>query len=276
MGLAALVLTAAQPVRPDALPRCQASNRPPTHAPTTTPSLLAANICQARVTRIQPVAVRPLPQAEPRRLGTYSHLGATTSGDWSGVLGRIEVRDPGVRQGSYDFTAARFMARRDTGTATVWLEAGWAETGWSAAGEQRVYTYDTNHNAWTFYDDYVIRDGDKIWIYISTEVDGPNPTWQAWLWWGDSWHLLTSQQLPLTGRAQVEQYVEVYADPKQPGSYSVPPIGFDNVQLKPDPQSALQYWRSATVPTSQGANPGTYCVTWQSRYDTWHGGDCPL
>ncbi|MBB5870788.1 hypothetical protein F4553_004167 [Allocatelliglobosispora scoriae] len=272
-----LASTAAQPVQAGGLPRCRAVDRPPTHAPTSTPSLHAGNICQARVTRVQPVAARPLPRQpdpQPRRNGDYVHLGATTTGAWSGILGRIEVGDPGVRSGTYDFTGARFMARRDTGSGTAWLEAGWAETGWSASGEQRVYTYDTNHNAWTFYDDYAIRPGDKIWIFLSTESSGPKPAWQAWLWWGDSWHLLTSQELPLTGSTQIEQYVEIHADPKHAGRYSVPPIGFDNVQVKTAPDGTLRFWREADVPSNQSSNPGDYCIAWTTRYDTWRAGDC--
>jgi hypothetical protein len=191
------------------------------------------------------------------------------------VLGRLQVRDPEVRPGTYDFTGARFMARRDQAReGMAWLEAGWAETGWSERGRQRVYTYDTNHNAWTFYDDYEIHDGDQIWIYLETENTGPRPAWTAWLWWGDEWHLLSSQELPLTGSTQIEEYVEVHSDARQPSGYRVPAITVDNVQLKTAPSGQLSYWRDP-VKTSPGGDTGAYCVDWETRYDTWQAGTCP-
>ena len=52
----------------------------------------------------------------------YHHLGATTDGGWSGVLGRLTVDDPGVRAGTFDFVATRFMAKASTATGVKWLE----------------------------------------------------------------------------------------------------------------------------------------------------------
>jgi hypothetical protein len=209
----------------------------------------------------------------------YQHLGVTSVDGWAGVLGRITVRDVGVRPRTLDFTAARFMARRDTSEgSTAWLEAGWAETGWSGDGRQRIYTYDTNRNAWTFFDDYKIADGDRIWIYLEaapgSSPDDPDAAWLAWLWWGDMWHLLANQKLPLTGIAQLEQYVEVYADTNTDGTYAVAPIAFDNVQVKAKPAAEPIYWREADVATTGGAGTSRYCVYWANRFDTWSAGDC--
>ncbi|NUO57791.1 MAG: hypothetical protein HOV71_12940 [Hamadaea sp.] len=212
-----------------------------------------------------------------RSAGSYSHLGATSAGTWSGVLGRITVRDPAVRPDTLDFTAARFMARRDAGEGrTSWLEAGWAETGWSGGGRQRIYAYDTNRNSWTFFEDYKIHSGDQIWIYLESGPDSGQlaTEWRAWLWWGDKWHLLASQRLPLTSSAQVEQYVEVYSDAQNPASYSVPPVSFDNVQVKSAPGGAAQFWRADTVPSTTGDGTAAYCVDWTTRFDTWSAGDC--
>jgi hypothetical protein len=204
----------------------------------------------------------------------YHHLGATTDGTWSGVVGRMTVRDPSVRAGTYDFVATRFMAKASTADGVKWLEAGWAETGWSGGGKQRVYTFDTNTNSWTFYDQYPIADGDQIWIQLSTSQAGPTPTWTAWLWWGGSWHLLTQQRLPIGDHATIEEYVEVYVDPAAGTNIEVPPIEVDNVQLKPDPGAASEYWTDSTAPTTPGVGADSYCLTWQTRYDTWNAGSC--
>ncbi|HET6213080.1 MAG TPA: hypothetical protein VFE14_09450 [Micromonosporaceae bacterium] len=205
----------------------------------------------------------------------YHHLGATSVDPYTGVLGRIAVTDPGVRAGTYDFVAARFMAKKDHSGRTDWLEAGWTETGWSGGGRQRVYTFDTVHNAWTFYDQYPIRAGDRIWIYLETSDTGPNPVWHAWLWWADAWHLLAALALPLDGGAQQEQYVEVYVDPARGGTIPVPRISTDNVQLRPAAGGPLGYWRDPDVRTTGGVSTDTYCLDWQVTFDTWSAGDCP-
>lgn len=212
----------------------------------------------------------------PRPMPGYHHLGATTSGHWSGIVGRLAVRDPGVRPGTHDFVATRFMVKREAVEGTAWLEAGWAETGWGGDGRQRIYTFDSNRNAWTFYDQFRLRDGDQVWLYLSA---APAPrtestvSWRAWLWWEGGWHLLTSQDLPLGSAARMEQYVEVFVDQRGGGrEYPVPPIAVDRVQLRSD-GGGLRRWAEA-VPTSAGVGWGRYCVRWWSRFDRWLAGDC--
>jgi hypothetical protein len=154
---------------------------------------------------------------------------------------------------------------------------GWAETGWSGGGAQRLYTFDTNAMSWVFYEQYDIADGDAVWIYLHTETDGPRPQWQAWLWWDGRWHLLTAQELPLTGRAQLEQYVEVHVDPRGPGRrvpLAVPTIRVDQMRVKPAPDGVLRPWWSGEVATSRPAPPDTYCLVWHRAFDTWSAGDC--
>jgi hypothetical protein len=185
----------------------------------------------------------------------------------------MSVRDPGVRAGTFDFVAARFMAKADTRTGVKWLEAGWAETGWTGGGRQRIYTFDTNTGRWTFYDRYPIRSGDRIWVELVTTQTGPDPTWSAWLWWGGDWHLLTAQPLPLTEHATIEEYVEVYVDPTRGGTIAVPPVQVDNVQLKRGPGSGMGYWNHG-VATAPGAGTDGYCLAFQLPYDTWRAGTC--
>lgn len=266
--LAAVVLLAltagCAPSHAEVMPDCPAGRPASTTAPSGPPSLHAPGTCRSHATVVQPVAAAvPSPG--------YHHLGATTRGRWSGVLGRIEVGDVAVRPGTYDFVAARFMAK--TGDGAAWLEVGWTETGWSGTGRQRVYTYDTATRAWAFYDQYDVVPGDRLWLHLQTESGGDSPTWQAWLWWGDTWHLLTSRPLPLTGQAQIEQYVEVHADPAHPGTLTIPPLTVDDVALKPAPDAPLAPW-NADVPTDPGAAFATYCLTWQRPYTTWTTATC--
>lgn len=203
----------------------------------------------------------------------YHHLGATTDGTWSGVLGRLTVRDPGVRAGTFDFVATRFMAKATTESGVKWLEAGWAETGWAGDGAQRIYTFDTNTAKWTFYDQYPVKPGDQVWIEIAASGPGTDPVWNAWLWWHDAWHLLTSQALPITDHATIEEYVEVYVDPAHPGSIDVPAVQVDNVGLKPEPKEPPQPW-TAQVATSPGEGADGYCLDFPVPYDTWQARSC--
>lgn len=226
---------------------------------------LAALVAVLLLTPVDPA--RPVPVPTPG----YHHLGATTADGWSGILGRVTVRDPGVRPATHDFVATRFLAKRTTDRGLAWLEAGWAETGWAGGGRQRIYTYDTNRRTWQFYDQYPVRDGDQVWLYLTARDDRH---WQAWLWWGDAWRLLASQELPLTGRAQLEQYVEVYIDPHRGGDYPVPPVAVDNVQIRSG--DGWRYWREPRVPTLAGSSAGAFCLDWQTHYDTWTAGTCPL
>lgn len=187
------------------------------------------------------------------------------------MLGRIEVGDPEVRSGSYDFVATRFMAKAQTGDGLAWLEAGWTETGWSGQGKQRIYSYDTNRQSWVFYDEYRIQPGDRVWIYLRTEQEGERAAWQAWLWWGDRWNLLTSQELAIGERALLEQYVEVHGDK----AFQVPIIQVDNVELQNGPKGPRFYW-DGDVPTNPGASGDGYCVNWQTRYSSWSAGSCAI
>ncbi len=225
-------------------------------------------------TRTDPASTGTGAAALPKPEPGYHHLGATTNGTWSGVLGRLSVRNPTVRPGSYDFVAVRFMAKATTPEGVKWLEAGWSETGWSDGGHQQVYSFDTNTNRWAFYPQYQIKDGDQIWIELEATGPGPDPVWSAWLWWGDSWQLLTSQPLPIGDHATIEEYVEVYVDPKIGGTIKVPPIEVDNVGLKPDPGTATTYWTSDNVTTTPGTAGDGYCLNWQIRYDSWNAGTC--
>ena len=210
------------------------------------------------------------PAAPPLPQPGYHHLGATTQGTWSGVLGQLTVRDPGVRAGTFDFVATRFMAKTSTPAGIKWLEAGRAETGWAGTGQQRIYTFDTNTLKWTFYDQYPVKPGDQVWIELAATGDG---AWGAWLWWQDQWHLLTTQRLPIGDQATIEEYVEVYLDPARDGTIPVPPVDVDNVQLKADPTSRFQYW-TAAVATDEGEAADGYCLGFQVAYDTWHAGTC--
>ncbi len=69
------------------------------------------------------------------------------------------------------------MVKRNMGGGSIaWLEAGWAETGWAGPGRQHIYTYNTNTKTWQFYDQYVLRPGDRVWLDLHSDADG---VWQA-------------------------------------------------------------------------------------------------
>ena len=199
--------------------------------------------CSRPANRPDPTAERRLPP--PRR---------RTTGEWSGVLARLTVRDTGVRAGTLDFVATRFMAKRDSGRPgwPGWRPAGRRPAG-PAAGKQRVYTYDTNRDAWTFYDQYELADGDQIWISVHDRAsDGPTPPGRPGCGGATRWHLLTSQELPLTGRAQVEQYVEVHVDGAA-GTIAVPPDR-GRQRAGQGRRRRLRYWRRRTCrPPSSAA-----------------------
>lgn len=256
------------------LPDCPpgiASTRPPTEpAGPQTPAACqaAANSLSESTVSIGRLRTTPNP-------GGYLHLGAGTAGEWSGVSGRMSVVDASVRQSTYDFAAGRFMVKRDLGGGSIaWLEAGWAETGWSGAGRQRIYTFNTNSKTWQFYDQYALKAGDKVWLEVRTDADN---IWQAWLWWNNRWNLLTRQKLPIGSSAYVEQYVEIYSDPKRPARVDVPPVTVDNVQLLPPGGGNTRYWRD-DVNTLTASGPqqriGDYCLDWITPYDTWTAGNC--
>jgi hypothetical protein len=266
------------PAKPKAkqLPACppgRASTRPPTRpAGSATPGACraAGHIRESavRLTRAEQTGFTP---------SGYHHLGANSAGEWSGVSGRISVVDGSIRPGSYDFIAGRFMAKRNMGGGQIaWLEAGWAETGWAGPGRQHVYTFNTNTKTWQFYDQYVMRPGDRAWFDLHSDTDG---VWGAWLWWNNRWNLLTAQRLPIGGTAMVEQYVEVHVDTRRPTRVDVPAVTVDNVQVRPAGGGPARYW-NAEVPTLTGYAPGAqqrtggFCLNWINRYDTWTAGDC--
>jgi hypothetical protein len=200
----------------------------------------------------------------------YHHLGAMTETGWAGVGGSATVRHTGVRSGSQDFVATRFMARGDVGGQTKWLEVGWSESGWQAGGPH-LYTYDTNRNQWAYYDQYKISDGMTVWLSLDSDGStAKGSTWDAWLWWNDEWNLLTAQQLPIGEHTNLEQFVEVYVDPARGGSYPVPRVDVADVQLL-DGTGGDQPWRDGVGTDSAPADAG-YCLDWRSRYDDWSAG----
>ena len=274
-GLVATLITA-QPAAsdPGRLPLCtagHASTRPPTGPA----GVRAPGACRA-ATRRQPESLVSLAALRDTTIpGGYHHLGAGTSGEWRGVSGRISVVDGTVRPGTYDFVAGRFMVKRDMGAGRIaWLEAGWAETGWSGAGRQQIYTFNTNTQTWQFYDQYAIKPGDRMWIDLHTDADG---VWQAWLWWNNTWNLLTAQRLPIGSSAYVEQYVEVHVDSGRPARIDVPPVTVDNVTLRPADGGPQHYWRGdvgTLIGDMTQQRAGGYCLNWLTTYDTWTAGSC--
>jgi hypothetical protein len=263
------------PALVDGLPPCPAglpeSAGPPAAAPATVPTAGDPTACRAEPSQVEPADAGQLPRPRPG----YHHLGATTVDEWSGILGRLTIRDPAVRTGSFDFVATRFMAKRGVGNGHVgWLEIGWAETGWSGRGAQRIYTFDSEAKSWQFFDDFRLGDGDQVWVYLHSDADESG--WRAWLWWGERWQLLAAPRLSIGDRARLEQYVEVHLDREADGPpISVPPIRVDNVRVRAAPGGPFESWRADRVATMAPPAVTDYCLDWRVRYDTWSAGDCP-
>ncbi|HEX8343887.1 MAG TPA: hypothetical protein VF657_03975 [Actinoplanes sp.] len=261
---------------PTCKPRAASSSRP-----SGPPKVSAPRACRVKDTRPPESSAlarrtRESTTTDGNTLSGYTHLGAGTAREWGGVSGRIAVTNGTVRRNTYDFVAGRFMVKQDQGEGRIaWLEAGWAETGWSGAGRQRIYTYDTNTRGWRFHDQYDLRPGDRIWLDLRAGGDG---TWQAWLWWDDRWNLLSSERLPLGRTAHVEQYVELYVDPRKPARVTVPPVTVDNVRLLPAGSNGGRFWREDvdTVTGDDDARErrGPFCLDWITRFDTWSAGNC--
>ncbi|WP_239158818.1 hypothetical protein [Winogradskya humida] len=269
--VAALGVTVPATAAPKKLPTCKTGTAS-TRAPASAPSTRAPKACQATPPRVE--LGRMSRAAGARTTAGYHHLGAGTAGVWRGVYGRMQVVNGAVRPGTYDFLASRFLVKRDLGGGKLaWLEAGWAETGWSGKGRQRIYTFNTNTNTWQFYDQYKLKSGSRIWIDVHT--DGNN-VWQAWLWWNDTWNLLTTQKLPIGSSAYVEQYVEVHVDDDKPTSLRVPRAEVDNVKLRDPDDGGIRYWRSDvdTVTGGSTRRSDDFCLDWVTQFDTWSAGDC--
>jgi hypothetical protein len=215
----------------------------------------------------------PVPAAPEDATG-YRHLGATTDDGYAGVTGALTVTDPGVRHGTDDFVAVRFMALGAAGGKAKWLEAGWTEDGWRD-NAQHLYTYDTDHMDWSYYDQYPIRAGDTVHLALESGGAASGGTvWRALLWWDDRWNQLVSVTLPIGSTARIEQYVEVYADPSRGGDIRLPRTDVGDVQVETAAGGPFTAWRDPAVPTSESAPYTGYCVSWLTRHDTWYAASC--
>jgi hypothetical protein len=253
----------------------------PAHAVNTAGTLAQAHAVHTAGTLAQAHAVHTagtLAQAHAVHSATvpaastgYTHLGATTLGQWGLVKGELTVTDPAVRPGSFDFVAARFMAKQETSGGTRWLEAGWAEVGWDGSGRQRVYTYDTSSRRWAFYDQYPLLAGERIAIALAS--NGRPDVWSAMLWWRGAWYPLTTAVLPAGGLATMEEYVEVYRDPRRPaGPMAVPPVQVSNVKVAGP--GVARPWTDREVPSYEGPTPSGYCVSRLQEWTSWQAGTC--
>jgi len=205
----------------------------------------------------------------------YRHLGAYTRDEQAAVGATLTVRDTGVRRRTDDFVATRLMARADTAGGTRWIEVGWTEDGWLDDNAQHVYTYDSSTGDWSYYDQFPVRDGDRIPVVIQSGPARHGGTeWRAYLWWDRRWQLLAAPTLPFGPRAQVEQYVEVYVDPRRGGRYPVPAVTVSGVVVGRDPGGDAVPWREPEVATVTSPGYRGYCVDWRGRYDDWSAGTC--
>ena len=190
-------------------------DQPAVHASTTAPSLRPPSLPRraraspdATVAAARAAAPMPSPRLPPPR---RDH----DRGRWSGVLGRIEVGDPGVRQGTLRLRRRPVHGQGATPGGASGLARGRAgpRPAGPATAEQRVYTYDTNRDAWAFYDQYAVGPGDRLWMYLQTEQRRPTARLAGLALVGrpvEPAHQPGRSRS--TGQAEIEQYVEVHAE----------------------------------------------------------------
>jgi len=273
--LLVLLLVGPPPVvPPGTLAPCPAHPAPSTRAPDAAPTGAGCRATPTEAESAPSTGSRAAPDGGVEDATGYRHLGAVTGDGYAGVTGGLGVSDPGVRSGTNDFVAVRFMAVGSSGGKGTWLEAGWTEDGWQDAA-QHVYTYNTNQMSWSYYDQYPIKPGDTVWFALqSAGTDGSGAVWRAWLWWGDRWNLLAEQTLPIGTRTPIEQYVEVYTDPARGRGYPLPRTDVEQVRVEPGAGQPYVDWRPPDVATDVSPNYPGYCVDWLTQYTTWYARTC--
>lgn len=183
-------------------------------------------------------------------------LGTTSTSAYSsqGVYGALNVVDPSVRRGTYEYLSQRFLAK--SCDATQWLEAGWAEPGWRALddpqGRQYIYTYNSVTRTWNWFDQYPVAPGSRVYFQI---YDWGN-VWQAWLWWNGGWQVLDT--VSIDGLNCIENFVET--DSGNTSHFPFPPIlagdgGTGGVQIA-DGNGQFRTW-DTSIPTILNSDDGS-------------------
>lgn len=236
-------------------------------------------MCRAQPTLVTQGPPGRAPAAEPDDEGHvpppspgYHHLGAQTFVvQVQGAMASMTVRNPGARVGTFDFFAARILAKRNVSGAVRWVEVGWSENGWLNDDRRRIYTFDTTHGVWEFYGQYGLADGQTVTVALEPTSCVATCTWTAFLWWSNQWNALHAVEVPFDSLVAMEQYGEVYT--VDGVHYALPRVDFTGVQVR---YAGLWVnWSDPPVASSWSGNVSPYCATAVVPYTTWNVRSCP-
>jgi len=200
------------------------------------------------------------PSAEPDKWA-YKFLGAeTTSEGGRGVCAEISVSDPSVPHGldGRDFFYAWIMVY--SSDRARWIQVGWSDVGWES-DVRCVTEYDTEHNAWRFYDRYPLVVGHSYSFEICAEGNG---SWASWIWWNNRWDLLIEAQIGLGSAERVGEFCEVCTSTND--WFNVSTTTFRSTCLLTD--SGWNLWTIQQPATLYDFNY-PYVVNWSTQYCDW-------
>jgi hypothetical protein len=148
-----------------------------------------------------------------------------------------------------------------------WIEVGWAEVSWdpNRKDKQIVFVYDTQHNVWHFFDQYILQQG--VGYVFSIDYQGNN-NWQAYIWWNDAWQPLHTATLPFALAGASEVTYEVLDNTGT--HWWTPQVNYPPNILINDPNQPWRLWDSS-IPTDLDPVAEVYEGHWNALYYDWYG-----
>lgn len=263
---------------PECAPKAEARSRIPAPPVASAPR---SAFCRAEPTRMvePPTGLDRGAQSAGAGAGAqvasqYFHQGWQSTQEFTGIMARLQVTNPGVRHTGdpyeQEFFASRIMVKQTFGQENRWLEAGWTEFG--GAGQPRdtrqVYTLNTVEGGWKFYPQYQLRDRRYYEFYISSYALGGDYEWVAFLNWNGQWQILDRVVLPGVGdTAFVENFHEIYIGDWPRVEWYLPPTRTRDVRVA-KPGTGFQLWTPTfadAIPT--GVRAGSYCTTYTAQWN---------
>lgn len=220
----------------------------------------------------------PVPgPVEPDPNGTnYRYSGVSTQDMYKGIEATIQVSNASV---THDGSGNEFVVSRVMGKSPVsgnWLEAGWAETSWEGDFPY-VYTftpYNNPNNNWVGYFQYRLSPS----LYYKWRVDrcfvGATTVHTcAFIYWGGSWHMLTSGDYACTeysgGTDNQRCYMEAFTEVFSRDSTPTPSIAtgnsldWDAVKIR---RGTTWYLLTTEYPVNVSGSEYPYVVCFQARH----------
>jgi hypothetical protein len=192
---------------------------------------------------------------------SYKFFGAETCyGGSQGVCAEISVANPSVPhdQSHSAFFYAWIMVY--SSNRTSWIQVGWSEVSWKP-DTQYVTEYDTEHNAWRFYNQYPLIVGHSYYFAISYQGSG---SWASWIWWNNRWNLLAQANIQLQSDERTGEFCEVCTSTNN--WFNVPTTTFHSTSLLAGNRWNL--W-TAQQSTAMYDSDVPYAVYWRAQYSDW-------